>query len=418
MGRIPFGFAAGLVTLAWLVGLVVVIVAVGLDPPAKDLVALTAFMLASGGATIGAGIAVRRYGIPFRLHTLRSRMLAVAVAVTGLALANVAFVSFQMFLSAHDLLLLAALLAFSFGLAVFVAHTFADATSRSVTEVIVASRRLSDGDLSARANVDSTDEVGDLARAFNGMVERLQAAFARQRDLENTRREVVTAVSHDLRTPLASIRAMVESINDRVVSDPETIAKYLRATQAQVEYMTRLVNDLFELSQMDAGVLGLHMEEASISDVITRAVETLAPQAEAAQLNLREAVDGEITPVVMDERRIMRALTNLVQNAIRHTPPDGTVSIRAFDAGDAIQVEVSDTGEGIPESELSKLFQRSYRQDPSRNRKSGGAGLGLSIARGLVDAHGGRIWAESVVGAGSTFAFTVPKAPPQIAHSA
>jgi signal transduction histidine kinase len=169
---------------------------------------------------------------------------------------------------------------------------------------------------------------------------------------------------------------------------------------------------------MDARVLGLHMEEASISDVITRAVETLASQAEAAQLNLREAVDGEITPVVMDERRIMRALTNLVQNAIRHTPPDGTVSIRAFDAGDAIQVEVSDTGEGIPESELSKLFQRSYRQDPSRNRKSGGAGLGLSIARGLVDAHGGRIWAESVVGAGSTFAFTVPKAPPQIAHSA
>jgi signal transduction histidine kinase len=419
IGHVPGSFLPGLVTLGGLVGLVVAIVAVGLDPPAKDLLALSAFLTASGGVTIGAGIAVRRYGIPFRVRTLRGRMLAVAVAAAGLALANVAFVSSLMFLSAHDLLLLAALLAFSFGLAVFVAHTFADATGRSLIEVMAAARRLSDGDLGARANVVSADEVGDLARAFNGMAERLQAAFARQRDLENTRREVVTAVSHDLRTPLASIRAMVESINDHVVSDPETIAKYLRATQAEVEYMTRLVNDLFELSQMDAGVLGLHLEEASIGEVITRAVEALAPQAEAAQLNLQEAVEGGISPVVMDERRIMRALTNLVQNAIRHTPPDGTVSVRAFDAGDAIQVEVTDTGEGIPESELPKLFQRSYRHDPSRTRKSGGgAGLGLSIARGFVEAHGGRIWAESVVGAGSTFAFTVPKARPQVAHGA
>jgi signal transduction histidine kinase len=401
--------ALGAGTLAVLELLVIAIVVATLHPPAKDLTLLAVFLLASGGLTIGLGVVAQRYGLPVWVRTLRGKMMMIALGTAVLALANLAFVASLMFLSAHDLALLSALLGFSLGLAIFVAHTFSQTASRSLLEVVVAAKRLSDGDLEARARVVSRDEVGELATAFNGMAERLQASFARQRELEQTRREVVTAVSHDLRSPLASIRAMIESINDQVVSDPETIGRYLKTTQVEIEYMTRLVNDLFELSQMDAGVLQLHTEEASLREVIAKTVEAMAPQAEAGRLKLREVIEGDLSPVPIDEPRILRVLTNLVQNAIRHTPPDGTVSIRAFDAGDAIQVEVTDTGEGITAAELPRLFQRSYRQEPSRTRKSGGAGLGLSIARGFVEAHGGRIWAESVRGAGSTFAFTIPK---------
>ena len=118
-------------------------------------------------------------------------------------------------------------------------------------------------------------------------------------------------------------------------------------------------------------------------------------------LSLQGSLDGEITPVVMDTRRVQRVLYNLVQNSIRHTPPDGTIQIRARDVGAEVQVEVADTGEGIQEKDLSRLFEWSYRTDRSRSRESGGAGLGLSIARGIVEAHGGRIWVESVVGQGA-----------------
>lgn len=405
----------GLVALAVLEGIVIAIVVAALHPPAEDLVAMALFLLASGGLTIGLGIAAQRFGLPAWVRTLRGKMLVIALASTGLALANIAFIASLMFLSTHDLALLAALLGFSLGMAVFVAIAFSETTSRSLREVVDAARRLSEGRLDTRVRVTGGDEVGELAAAFNGMAQRLEDGFARQRELEQARREVVTAVSHDLRTPIASIRAMIESINDGVVTDPDTVRRYLKTSQKEIEHLTRLVNDLFELSQMDAGLFRLHLEEASVGNVIAETVEGMRPQAQAVRLKLQAMVDGGVPPVVMDQRRIQRVLANLVQNAIRHTPPDGSISIRAFDTGDAVQVQVTDTGEGIPEGELGRLFQRSYRQEPSRTRKAGGAGLGLSIAKGFVEAHGGRIWAESAPGMGATFSFTLPKSPRQAA---
>ncbi len=402
--------ALAAVTLAALVGLVVAILVVTLRPPAKDIWAVVGFLVLSGSLTLALGLWTQRFGLPASVRSLRGKMLVIALATSALALANVGFVASLMFLSTHDLALLAALLGFSLGMAIFVALTFSETTSRSLRELAHASQRLSDGDLKARVRVASRDEVGDLAAAFNTMAQQLEASSARQRDLEQARKELVTAVSHDLRTPIASIRAMVESINDGVVSDQETVKRYLKTTQTEVERLTQLVNDLFELSQMDAGQVQLHLEAASVQTVIAETLEGMSPQAMARKLTLQGAVDGDVPPVVMDQRRIQRVLYNLVQNAIRHTPPDGAISIRAFDAGAEVQVEVIDTGEGISASELGKLFQRSYRQEQSRTRKSGGAGLGLSIAKGFVEAHGGRIWAESIQGKGSVFSFTLPKA--------
>ena len=183
----------------------------------------------------------------------------------------------------------------------------------------------------------------------------------------------------------------------------------MRSTQTEVENLNQLINDLFELAQLDAGQLELRIETSSVQDLISDTLESMSAQVRAQKLTLSGKVDEELSPVDIDPQRVQRVLYNLVQNALRHTPPDGTISIQARDVGEEVQVEVKDTGEGIPECELSHIFQRSYRVDPSRTRGSGGAGLGLSIVLGIVEAHGGRIWVESGLGKGSSFTFTLPK---------
>ena len=237
----------------------------------------------------------------------------------------------------------------------------------------------------------------------------LEASVAKERELTQARNELISAVSHDLRTPMASIRAMIESLNDEVVTDEDTKKRYLRTTLSEVEYLSQLVDDLFELSRMDAGVLALEIESGSIQDLISDTLESMSAQATTRNLSLSGSVDEEIGPVRMDMKRVQRVLYNLVQNSIRHTPPDGSILISASDNGEEIQVEVSDNGSGVLQSDLPHLFERSYRADPSRSRTSGGAGLGLSTAKGIVEAHGGRIWVQSEADKGSKFSFTLPK---------
>ena len=215
-----------------------------------------------------------------------------------LALANVGFVALLMFLSSHDLALLAGLLAFSLGLTVVVAITSSEPTARNMREVVDAVRSINAGSLETRVPEESRDEVGELAAALNAMVHRLQVSFSHARDLENSRRDLVGAVSHDLRTPLASIRAMIESINDGVVSDEETVRRYLRITQSEVENLSQLINDLFELSRIDAGTLALHIESSSIQHLISDTLEGMAPQAAGRRLGLDGAVDTELCACV------------------------------------------------------------------------------------------------------------------------
>jgi signal transduction histidine kinase len=246
--------------------------------------------------------------------------------------------------------------------------------------------------------------------AFNDMAQQLEASFHRERELEQARRDLITTVSHDLRTPISSIRAMIESINDGVVDDEETIHRYHRTIQSEVEDLSRLVTDLFEIAQIDAGILQLHVDEYTVQDLISDTVEMMAPEAALRQLTLTGEASHEIPPVAVDAHRIQRVLYNLVQNAIRHTPPDGSISILAEDVGREVKVKVADTGEGISADDLGGLFENNDRPISSPSGKNGGTGLGLRIAKGLVEAHGGRIWAESDPGRGSVFSFTLPKA--------
>ncbi|MBI2910898.1 MAG: hypothetical protein HYY05_02060, partial [Chloroflexi bacterium] len=178
----------------------------------------------------------------------------------------------------------------------------------------------------------------------------------------------------------------------------------------EVRHLSLLIDDLFELARIDAGLLELQLERVSLEDLISDTLESMSAQARQHGLSLTGQVPEAVPPVAMDARRIQRVLFNLVQNALRHTPADGTVFVRALDAGSEVHVEVADTGEGIPAEELPRIFERFYQVDRARHR--GGSGLGLSIARAIVEAHGGHIWAASAPGQGATFTFTLPKSPP------
>ncbi len=405
------GFAVQAVSALFaLTGLVTALVWVTLSAPLADRALLALFLLFSGGVTLAVGYLVPRYGLGQVVRTVRGKLLFALILAVALALVNVGFTSYLMFISTHDLGLLVALLLFSLGISIFLALSISNTLQSSMQEFLRGVRLMSAGQFTSRITVHSRDEWEELASSFNMMAERLEAAFQKEAELEQARRQLVAAVSHDLRSPLASMRVMVESINDGVVTDSETVHRYLRTLQGEVEYLSRLIDDLFELSQFDSGLIELRMGEADIKDLIMDTVAGLSAQAEQRQLTLRGSVDGQVPALTIDAQRIQRVLYNLLQNAIRHTPADGTILVEARDAGAEVHVSVIDTGEGIAAADIPRLFERFHKGDKARTRGDSGSGLGLSITKGIVEAHGGRIWVVSAPGSGTAFTFALPKA--------
>jgi signal transduction histidine kinase len=395
--------------LSGLVAMVLSIAWVILRPPRQDLVDLALFLVVSGGVTLAVGFAGASLGLGRLLRTVRGKLLLLPILAAVLALVNVGFTAKLMFISSHDLSLLAVLLVFSLGMSAFLALFLSASMNDDLAELVRAVRRLGAGELKARASVRGQDELRELAGSFNAMAAQLEQRIATQQEVEQTRRRLVATVSHDLRTPLASMRAIVESINDGVVSDPAEVRRYMQTLQHETEYMSKLIDDLFELSQMDSGLLKLKLERTSLQDLVSDTLQSLSAQAQRKHVRLTGQVPEALQEVAMDSQRVQRVLYNLVQNALRHTPADGAVAILAEDAGEEVRVSVTDTGEGIPSEDLPRLFERFHRADKARSRAHGGAGLGLTIARGIVEAHGGRIWAESAPGFGSRFTFSLPK---------
>jgi len=271
---------------------------------------------------------------------------------------------------------------------------------RPVEALTAAARRMERGDLSQRVEVQSEDEIGELARAFNAMADGLAR-------LEGLRRNMVSDVAHELRTPLSNIRGYLEAVQDGVVeSKPEVIGSLYE----EAMLLNRLVDDLQELSLAEAGQLKLERQPVSPSDIVNRATEAARAQAAAKGIVLQSDLPEELPLLDVDPQRIGQVLGNLLTNALTHTPSGGKVIIAARAKQSEVEVSVSDTGEGIPPEDLPYIFERFYRADKSRSRVTGGTGLGLSIARQLVEAHGGRIEVESEVGQGTVFTFTLPVA--------
>jgi signal transduction histidine kinase len=234
-----------------------------------------------------------------------------------------------------------------------------------------------------------------LAAAGAALATALAARLAMEersrRQIEAARRQLVAAASHDLRTPLASLRLLVESIDDGVVTG-ETRDRYLGEIRTHVAVLSGLVDDLFELSRIEAGDISWTMRQVELGDLIGDTVEAMRAPAEARGVKIAAELPPGHVLAEANAEKVQRVLFNLIQNAIRHTPADGSVTVRARSEAGGVEVEVADDGEGIPAADGERVFEAFYRGDPARG--DDGAGLGLAISRAIVEAHGGRIWTE------------------------
>ena len=259
-------------------------------------------------------------------------------------------------------------------------------------------RRLGRGDLSQRAETVGPTEVRQLAHSFNAMAVELEEA-------ERHRRNLTADIAHELRTPTSNIQGYLEAIKDGVFQPtPETID----ILHEQALLLSRLVDDLRLLARVDAGELRLERSQTRVRELLQSVLEGLRPRAEAKGVTLSLETDPSLPALDLDATRIAQVVGNLLENAITHTSEGGRVTVSAHAAANAVTVAVADTGPGIAPEDLPRLFDRFYRADPSRSRSTGGTGLGLTITRRLVEAHGGSIEAESVVGQGSRFIIRLP----------
>ncbi|MCB0114922.1 MAG: ATP-binding protein [Caldilineaceae bacterium] len=230
------------------------------------------------------------------------------------------------------------------------------------------------------------------------------------RRLETVRRDFISNISHELRTPLASLRALVETLRDGALDDPPAAQRFLDRIETEVDALAQMVQELLELSRIESGRVPLRLKPTPLSDIILRPVERLLPQAERAHIELIIDLQGGVPPVMADAERVQQVITNLVHNAIKHTPAGGAITVRSSMQPDLFPdfavISVIDTGEGISRDDLPRIFERFYKVD--RARAASGTGLGLAIAKHIVQAHQGDIWAESIEGRGSTFSFRLP----------
>ena len=263
-----------------------------------------------------------------------------------------------------------------------------------------ATQRIADGHYQERVQVQGEDELAQLALRFNQMAEKLN-------QVEAMRRRLIGDVSHELRTPLTAIKGFMEGLMDGVLpATPETYQQI----HTEADRLNRLVDDLQELSRVEAKAYELDIRPQDVPALVQTVAKRLAPRFGTKHIVLDIDVDPDLPRVLADEDRAIQIITNLVGNALQYTPETGRVTLAAKQVGQEVQISVQDTGIGIPSEHLSQIFNRFYRVDKSRSRSAGGgSGIGLTIARALVEAHGGRIWAESVgEGEGSTFSFTLP----------
>lgn len=380
--------------------------------PRADLRGVAMLLLGAGGGVGLAALLLLRPAVLARLGGVRGHLVGAGLVGSLLLLGMVLAGARAMFISEHDRSVLLTMLLFASLLAVGFSLYGAAPLARRVDQLRRGTARLAGGDLGAKVLVEGRDELARLAEDFNHMAQDLAEAAAREREAERARRDLIAAVSHDLRTPLASTRALIEAVADGVVEDPGTQARYLASARSELEKLGRLVDDLFELSRIDAGALRLNLEEASLRDLISDTLSGFRHQAESKGVRLVGEVSDGVDPVLANPPRLQRVLYNLVSNALRHTPSDGTIVLRAEPQESLVRVEVSDTGEGIMPEDLPRVFERSFRGERSRTRAGTGegAGLGLAIARGLIEAHGGEISVESRPGHGSQFRFTLRRA--------
>ena len=380
-------------------------------PQQADLGYMALFLTITSVITLLAGYTAYRLGWISRAPSLRYALFGTYVLSSVLTFINVWLTAQLMFFNDHDLLLGTVLLLFASGIAMILGYFFTETLAQRILTLSRTARDIREGGLGARVEIEGKDEIAELGGAFNAMLEQLETTVRKQKELDALRRDLIAWVGHDLHTPLASIRAIIEALADEMVDDPETRRRYLRTAKRDVLSLSSLIDDLFELAQLDAGGLSLDLQPNSLSDLLSDTLESFSAMAAERGVTLRGELEERIDSVPMDANRIGRVLNNLISNALRHTPPGGEVQLSARRAAGSVEVAVSDTGEGFNSEDLPHLFERFYRGEKSRSRATGGVGLGLAIAKGFVEAHGGHIHAGLVPNGGARFVLTLPTSP-------
>lgn len=345
------------------------------------------------------------------ITTLRTQVVLAAMAsVVATALGTIVAAD-AMFVSAHDLTALLVMLTAAASVGLLCALQLGARVGHASRSLGDLTRRIGERPMEVSAadadGAAETVELDTLARELEAMSRRLVAAQVREERLDRSRRELIAWVSHDLRTPLAGIRAMAEALQDGIVQDQATVDRYHRTIQSETERLSSLVDDLFELSRIQADAVNLQLEPGSLGDIVSDALAAAQPLAAAQGVHLSGRL---ITPPPVDVAiaELGRVLGNLLDNAIRHTPAGGTVTVEVGGAADHAYVSVHDECGGIPEHELDRVFELAYRGDSARTPDHRGGGLGLAIARGLAAAHNGQLEVRNV-GPGCEFTLRLPR---------
>ncbi len=399
------------IVLATLI-LTLILIQVVMSPSLDDLMYLLIVLSLTSLASTILGFGSYKLGWWQKLPRISYAMILGYILASGLIFFNVWVTARLMFINQHDLALGSLLLLFAGGISIAFGYFLSSTISQQLETLASGAQQLSEGDFSTRVPVQGQDEIAQLSQAFNEMAARLEGAAENEKALDEARRNLVAWASHDLRTPLTSLRVMIDALTDGVVEDSETVSRYLSQSQAEITRMSKLIDDLFELAQLDSGYLNLDFEWIDLSDLISDTLESFAARANTQGVVLEGTVDPQIDLVWADPEKLSRILDNLVSNALRYTASSGTISLQAEVDESLTIIQVSDSGSGILPEDLPHLFDRFYRGEKSRTRDKGldgGVGLGLAIVKGLVEAHGGEISVKSDLGQGTTFSFNLPE---------
>ncbi len=378
---LPTLAAASVVAGAAAIGVIIA----ALDPPRRDQAGVALLVLAPVLGAVGAA-ALLRWWIA-RARGIVRVMLAVAGVSAVLVTGAVALAAWQMFLSTHDATIVVAVVVLAAVLAVLVAHHVTRPLADQVRRLGEVAQLVAAGDLSARTRIERHDELGEAGRALDHMVNRLAVAEAGRQRLESERAFLLSAIGHDLRTPLSALRAAVESLQDGVSPDPD---RYLAAMGTQIDAVQLLIDELVVYARIEAGKFTFEPSEVDLAELVDETVQALAPVADRRGLELCGSASGRAV-AMGGAHELSRVLRNLVDNALRYGPPGTAVRVELTVNEHMARIVVTDEGPGFPDDFRAHAFEPFTRADPARDRATGTAGLGLAIARGIVDAHGGAI---------------------------
>lgn len=369
----------------------VIIFYLAMSPPLNELWLMSGFLLVTTAISAISGYAAYRLGWMNRSPNIRTALLGSYGLACILTFINVWLTARLMFADQHDLLLGTILLVFAGAIAMALGYLLSSSFLDRIQSLDQVARKIAEGDLSIRVSVEGRDELAELANTFNKMASQLEEASKRRRQLDTLRKRMIAWIGHDLQTPLTSISAIIEALADGIIEDPAAEKRYLETARKNVSALSVLIDDMFQMTQIDAGGLELHYEFVSFNDLISDTLESFSEISRRKEVSLQGKVSRDIGMVRLDPSRINRVLYNLVDNAIRYTPSGGIVELCAYKTDQGLTVEVLDNGIGIPDEDLPYIFDLFFRGEASRRTSTGGTGLGLAISKGIIEAHGGSI---------------------------